>query len=83
MSRHAQRHWLGIQAARAVESAHSWESEPSEEFKNMVRDYGLPFTYDYYDELIRTRNRYLLKAAQSLVKAELLHREIVSRGGKP
>jgi hypothetical protein len=85
MSRHAQRHWLNIQSQNAIERAMQLPDKTVEDevqhLTEMV-DYG----HLYEDPMITFRiyrHVALMDAAKALEKAALLHREIVSRGGKP
>jgi len=78
--RHAQAHWLRIQAEEAVKLA---ESYPGDACQQCAAD-TIDLTGETFSDpaLIKNaleihRQRHLNEAAQSLIVAELLHREIV------
>lgn len=80
--RHALRHWLGIQAERAVETAcridfKSVELEVQDEVEKVDAS-----TKHVVEALNIRRELAITDAARALVKAERLHREIVRRGGR-
>lgn len=82
--RTALRHWLEIQARAAVDYAESWpDGTVVDEVKHLTEMADRPCST--IDPLAALRNAHRLAisdAAKFLEKAELLHREIVRRGGK-
>ena len=81
--RHAQRHWLGMQADAAVELACRITIKNAHE-KAAVDIEGASLLPNADIEILTLRREFAIAAAAAaLTVAELLHREIVSRGGKP
>ena len=81
--RHAQRHWLKIQAEKAVERAMELPDKTVEdEVRHLTEMAERPtMGIDTVDTLKHYRDVAIMDAAKALEKAELLHREIVWHGG--
>jgi len=73
--RHAQEYWLRIQANAAIRLANE-TPEPPNAFSADDIVGGI-------DALLHYRERCLRNAANALLSAEKIHREIVRRGGRP
>ncbi len=82
--RHAQRHWLKLQAEKAVEIGCTMD-EASEEARvnDFANGFGKTADTDVAIAVLKGRHKSALQdAAKSLIRMEILHREIVRRGGK-
>lgn len=84
--RHAQRHWLKLQAEKAVARAMEDGGHPGPVVLMEV-DRMLSLTGKIGDDiqianLKRLRDVAIADAAKALITSELYHREIVRRGGK-
>lgn len=81
--RHAQNHWLKLQADMAIDVATTIDMGKTEEG---VKDYAnkIDATLPYCDIecFALQHDQAICDAAVALVKAELYHREIVRRGGQ-
>jgi hypothetical protein len=82
--RHAQRHWLKIQAEKAVERALEIDCKVGEcVIAKLVSFNGGQFQFsEWHRSSLEIAYEYALRrSANELTKAELLHREILRRGG--
>lgn len=80
--RHAQRHWLKIQAEKAVERSMELPDKTVEdEVRHLTEMAERPIMgIDTAVTLKHYRDVAIMEAAKSLEKAEMLHREIVWHG---
>lgn len=85
--RYAQEHWLKLQAQRAIKYAALTDEQP---YAVIAARHWIDALHENTNTkpkraiqlLKEERERVLKEASNALVRAEILHREIVSRGGK-
>lgn len=81
--RHAQEYWLRLQANEALSNAMERDQAvfPTE---NWIRAKAIEGNKPrLMAAMKKERSSLLVSAADQLVRAEILHREIVRRGGQP
>ncbi len=80
--RHAQEYWLRLQADAAIKDAMSLDASHIEHAVNAeIEETTVVFESNAEVAMQFLRDANILIARDALIKAELLHREIVKQGG--
>lgn len=80
--RHAQEHWLRLQAEAAVRDAMTLETSDIQHAVDAeIEETQMVFKSNAVLAMKCLRDASIIIARDSLIKAEMLHREIVRRGG--
>ena len=81
--RHAQEHWLRIQAEAAVRDAMTLEASDIQHAVDAeIEETQMIFKSNAVLAMKCLRDASIIIARDSLIKAEMLHREIVRQGGE-
>jgi len=78
--RHAQEHWLRLPANPALAKCADCAHYVTVATENWLQ---APVRKHFNEELRKEYARVIKVAAEALMRAEIIHREIVRRGGRP